>query len=239
MRINVIRRIKKYIDDIGLLSAAAQLVVGPAIEVGTEDARQLVRLGLVRPFESDASAVPLESIGLLRDCLRAATLDANPWGQFGAAELALRSMVESVLTDAFGMDWLSSLRPRSGAVRRAWEGVEQRQAEDRRRFGRAASWLAYTYPGDLWTIISAHWTLFQPAFNRGDKGYWKQRCEGLAALRAPMAHNRVELLDDVHRLQVMSWSRDILLAWQEFEESIRSSIDLLGPQARGSVRAST
>ena len=86
------------------------------------------------------------------------------------------------------------------------------QQRDENKYGQSVSWLAYTYPGELWLLMQEKWQLFDTVLPFGDKAYWKERVEGLASLRAPMAHNRGELLSASQRAKVLGWAEDVLRA---------------------------
>jgi hypothetical protein len=221
----------RYLTSLRVLNSAAQLILGPAFDVSVEDQQLLARLGFVSLPQpnTDAAGQSMAGMQALRDRLESVTRDSNAWGAFGAAERALREIVDTVLTSLHGLEWRVELTPSSKSIRHAYEGVEARQEQDESRFGQRASWLAYTYPGELWSVISEHWISFQPVFSKGDKRYWRERCEGLASLRAPMAHNRGELLGEGRRLQVLRWSQDVLEAWEHYQNDLLERVAVGAP----------
>lgn len=106
-----------------------------------------------------------------------------------AAENDLRFLVEEVMFNEFGADWLTH----SGlAEKQIANATRSQDAELRRRFGAGRpSLLHFTQFWDLETIISKNWALFAEAL--GEMAVFKVYMEKLGAFRNPPAHSR-ELL---------------------------------------------
>jgi hypothetical protein len=197
----------RYLDDLKLVPAVAQHVLGPLVD---DFARETGSpLGILSATNSGLS--PLSGNELFQDLLRARTRDSEAWGRFGAAEVALRSMVDATLTDAFGLDWADVVSARSRSNKRLIDAARQNRDRDRQRYSSSVSWLSYTYPAELWQLVQDNWEHFSTTL-RFDRSHWRVRIEGLASLRAPMAHNRGELLSPAQRAQILAWAEDILRA---------------------------
>lgn len=208
-QIEVMQRLVGYLDGLGLLSATAQLVLGPVVDDWLRERKQLVALGVIGRGDDD-HRMTLSQHDIFREALRRRTWDLNPWGVFGEAEVRTRGLVDNVLSSEFGPEWIEAARQGNRGVDAVHVEARKKQEQDARKFGRPGTWLAYTYPQDLWTIISTQWKLFSPIFTGGDKNYWRARFEGLAGYRTPMAHNRPESLTTHQRLQCRVYSEEIL-----------------------------
>ncbi|GAB2601714.1 ATP-binding protein [Kribbella endophytica] len=207
-QLETMQRLVAYFDHLGLLSAAAQLVLGPVVDDWLREKRQLSSLGVI-------SAVAGEHIGLgshvaFRDVLRRSTLDLNPWGVLGIVEVRLRGLVETMLLAEHGDAWTDALIARSKPLKKMHQEASGKLDRDIRQFGHPGSWLAYTYPSDIWLIINDSWDLFRPVFYIGDRHFWHSRFEALARYRNPMAHNRVDVLTADQRLQCRIYAEEIL-----------------------------
>lgn len=95
-------------------------------------------------------------------------------------------------------------------VRRIRDDALDKFERDERAFGRSSPWLSYTYPGDLWTIVQAEWTLLASVFNTRDKPYWRTVFVELSQLRAPLAHGPSEVLSEEQRTQCRIFAEMIL-----------------------------
>jgi hypothetical protein len=200
-----------YLAELGLLPALAQHVLGPIVDDFPVERSLLKAFGLL-PTAAQGELPGLSADELMQDLLRARTRDAEAWGRFGAAENRLRELVDATLSDALGVNWADTLPESSRVARRVIDAARAMQQRDANKYGHAVSWLAYTYPGELWLLMQDKWHLFGSALPFGDKAYWRERIEGLASLRAPMAHNRGELLSASQRAKVLGWADDVLRA---------------------------
>jgi hypothetical protein len=215
-QVEVMQRLVKYLDTLGLLGATAQLVLGPVVEDWLRERRQLISLGVIPPA-SDEDRTTLSGHDVFRDVLRRRTWTLNPWGILGEAEIRVRALVETVLLDSNGTDWAQMISKANPGVKVIHSLAKTKQEQDARQFGHPATWLAYTYPQDLWSIISCQWLLFSKVFNSADKNHWKTRFDALARYRTPMAHNRPGALSQDQRVQCRIFSEEILGRIDEYE----------------------
>lgn len=208
------QRLLDHLDGMGLRDATAQLVLGPVTEEWILERRQLEVLGVL---ENTSTETHFGSHLVFRDSLRHRTWALDPWGSLGLAEVRMRGLIEMVLEEAYGPDWIGQT-PLKGslAVQKAYESALNKRDDDIRRFGRAGTWLAYTYPQDLSNLIMAAWSDFEPVFNVGDKGTWRTRFQTLATYRTPVAHNRPEVLTDAQRAQCRIYAEEVLRAIDSF-----------------------
>ena len=208
-RTAVIFRVLDYLEESRLLDATAQLVLGPVIDDWALESQELELLGILPEPGTDDSKHVLSGQRVFRDALRSRTWSMNPWGVLGHCEVQTRSVIESVLSENYGEEWAAIVCSKSGGVRKAFADANEKLERDRRTFRRHASWLSYTYPADLWAIISAEWPLFTPIFNTHDKPHWRQVFTGLSEYRAPLAHGRPEVLGDSQRTQCRLYADEI------------------------------
>jgi len=215
-QVEVMQRLVNYLDTLGLLNATAQLVLGPVVEDWLRERKQLISLGVIPPA-SEEDRTTLSGHGIFGEVLRRRTWTLNPWGILGEAEIRVRALVETVLLASKGTDWALVISKANPGVKVIHEDAKAKQDRDARQFGRPGTWLAYTYPQDLWSIISCQWLLFAEVFNSGDKNHWKTRFDALARYRTPMAHNRPEALSVDQRVQCRIFSEEILGRIDEYE----------------------
>lgn len=212
-------RILDHLHELGLLDAAAQFVLGPIIKDTLFERQELELLGVIPPVNAPAQTYTLADQEVFRDALRHRTWSLDPWGTLGAAEVRLRGVIEVVLSDAYGENWVESVSKRSGAIAKATEEARTKMERDKRIFGRHATWLSYTYPGDLWSIIQSEWEHFTTVFRSRDKTHWRQVLTGLSQYRAPLAHGRPEVLGEAQRTQCRIFAEEVLASVDVFESS--------------------
>ncbi|MGY1760865.1 AAA family ATPase [Geodermatophilus sp. SYSU D00779] len=199
-----------YLSRIGLGSTMAQEVLGPVVNSRPRDRRLLASLGVLASNHVSGYERGMADLDAFTIVLRHRTMDLSPWGIFGEVERATRSLVDCVMSEAFGVSWAEEVKARKASLRNVVEAAEQVRRDDWRKHGQDIPWLAYTYPKDLWEIMSNYWDRFSPCFPRGDRNYWRERFLGLGSLRNPLAHNRQEVITESQLVQVQVWSDEIL-----------------------------
>jgi len=217
-RINVVLRVLNHLDDLKLLDAAAQLCLGPIINDWLIERHELELLGVIPPAGS--TTISLSDSELFRDVLRNRTWDMDPWGIIGRAEVQLRSLIQAILSRRLGDDWPEIISKRSPAVAKARTDADLKIARDERMFSKKAPWLSYTYPGDLWAIISIEWEVFATVFDSRDKPYWRTVFDGLSQYRAPLAHGRPEVLGEAQRAQCRIYATALLAKIAAYEARV-------------------
>jgi hypothetical protein len=98
---------------------------------------------------------------------------------------------------------------------------QSRMQKDRDTFGTAAigGLLDYSYPMDLWCVISCEWDLFRATFTR-EKKYWAERFSHLAKVRTPTAHNRETVIPEHKIVLAHAYCKELLSAFQKRRESL-------------------
>lgn len=221
-RAKVVTRVLDHLMELGLVEAAAQLILGPIIHDMLFEKQELELLGVI-PGNAWTSDPPesLAGLEIFRDALRHRTWNMDPWGILGRAEVRLRGVIDLLLTQAYGNDWPTTVGKKSRAVAKAHEDAMSKVERDQRMFGRQAPWLSYTYPGDLWAIVHIEWGQFSAVFDTRDRPYWREVFTGLSQYRAPLAHGRPEVLGEAERAQCRIYAEKVLERIDHYETSIR------------------
>jgi Swt1-like HEPN len=102
-------------------------------------------------------------------------------------ENVLRELIQDLMSERHGPDWISQLKVTPERVAK-WD--ERRDEERKRRAGTVADerLLWYSDWTDLRTIFEKHWELFEPCF--GNKKRFDTYLDRLGGLRNPQAHAR-------------------------------------------------
>jgi hypothetical protein len=204
--------IGRFLKDEGLQGRLLFIVAGAASTPDVEADALLSRYGLVvngRPF-SDHFRGYLEHLGLNLDL----------WGEFGTAERAVRTLLDRNLTAKYGALWLVTLKdrhPKPGTPV-VYEAM-QRRTNDARKWPRATdrALIDYTYPRDLLVILRAEWQHVSLPRRYRDKQWWHERLEALARVRAPLAHERGDILEEAEVAHIRYFCQEILEACRAAE----------------------
>lgn len=194
-QIRVFARVVRFLEQVGLLDACAQAVIGPIVNDLFLERRELENLGILGRPSGRSDHVCFSDNQVFRDVLHHSTRGLNPWGLLGEAEVATRHMIEKRLGSKFGSDWCGILSSQSQKFSLIASRARESMASDSRLFGASGRWLDYTYPAQLWQILDSHWECFADDFKFGSRDIWRRRYTVLAQIRTPMAHHR-SLSDD-------------------------------------------
>lgn len=112
-------------------------------------------------------------------------------------EKNLRRFIETIMQNTYGEQWVDVLVKRNSQLKNMFDGCRKKQqgAVTKARDRAPSSLINYTYPADLFTIMFAEWSLFQPILGE-DKAYWNERSRLLSRARTPLQHSRDEELHD-------------------------------------------
>lgn len=218
-------RVVDHLGEMKLLSAAAQLVLGPVVGELFLERQELEELGVLPRDSAVEDGDPnLADQSVFRDALSHRTWNLDPWGIFGITEVRVRSAIDHVLTDSYGDQWPGDVAKKNAAVKKAHTAALAKMERDKRMFGRQAPWLSYTYPLDLWAIIQAEWALFATVFAARDKAYWRNTFTGVSEYRAPLAHGRPEVLGQDRLAHLSVLARSILDELDRFDARRHDSV---------------
>lgn len=198
------------------LNKLLELLFGPIQSLTNLDKEDFQKLGIIMPQNvniEDAPFVPFsEHFGFF---LRMISRDIDLWPLWSETEKSLRKCIASCLVSAYGDNWLAHLR--KTAPKNTKDGknfldyCEAAQQREKKNFGSRASddLFAYSYPGDLFQTIMREWCLFEKFLGK-DKAYWNQRFEMLQKLRTPLAHNRIERIQEYQKDQMAAFAKELL-----------------------------
>jgi hypothetical protein len=148
--------------------------------------------------------------------------DIDLWPLVTKTELLLRVIIADVLYKVYGEQWFGKLNtkyPKLGGQDEQGRNLFQRclilqQADERTKgSGISQNPLDYSYPRDLINIINVEWAEFKFIFEREhkkDKKYWNSRFNLFVEVRAPLAHNRTNLIKDHERRTAEGYCMEIL-----------------------------
>jgi len=196
----------------GSLNKLLQATMGPVFDLNRSDVVYLLRYGLIKEDndgEIDCFSQHFQSF------LGIVNREVDLWPLWSSTERGLRNLISATLEDAFGPNWMDNIRTRP-KLKNIFERCEETQQKEKKGFGNRASdnLLDFTYPLELFAIISTEWSLFQSVFGR-DRGYWTPRSEFLSKIRNPLAHNRIESLSEHERTIAEGYCKEILHCLRE------------------------
>jgi len=174
-----------------------QILFGPVIDAKKIDADKLKNYGVIK-LNSQGNYVGFsEHFHMFLNLLQR---EVDLWPIWSKTEKMIRYAIETTMLGKYGINWISEIeksRPTLGGI---FDKCRKAQQKEVKSFGSRASpnLIDYTYPWDLFAIIFAEWSIFNPIFGK-DKNYWQQREILLAKIRNPLAHNRESFLFDYER----------------------------------------
>ncbi len=197
----------RFLEDEGLQARLLFIVAGADSTPDVEADALLSRYGLVinRRAFSDHFRGYLEHLGLNLDL----------WGEFGNAERAVRTLLDRNLTATYGVAWLTTLKdrhPKPGTP--VVDAATQRRIDDARKWPRATDrpLIDYTYPRDLLVILKSEWQHVPLPKRYRDKQWWHERLEALARVRAPLAHERADILEEAEVAHIRYYCQEVVEA---------------------------
>ena len=203
-------QLESFLHHEGLLPELIQTVIGPRVFSNHAASADLQRYGLTRSPRQALSRA-------FTEFLRVVALNLDLWGLFGEVEKELRRVINVVLTDSYGINYLDTVIKKNRGVATSLAEAERLREVDKRKFpsARDQNLLSYTYPMQLLGIIQAEWQLFKPIM-KNDLAYWRPRLELLARVRAPYAHSREEVVPEPDVRLAEIYCREILRVIMEW-----------------------
>jgi AAA domain len=222
-------QLESFLRGEDLLLELIQAAIGPRVSSDRVALAELQRYGLTRSHRQALSRA-------FTEFLEVVALNLDLWGSFGEVEKELRRMVDVVLTDAYGINYLANVAKSNKGVAASLAEAERLRTIDIKKFpsARDQNILHYTYPMQLQGIIQAEWKLFRPIMKH-DLTYWRPRLELLARVRAPYAHSREEVVPESDVRLAEIYCREILNTIREW---FMGSKDRIQQAAGGQAGAS-
>jgi len=194
---NFYEHLRDLLTEDDLFDQLVQLIIGPRWNLKINSASTLLSYGLIAKNTNDTyTAWSMH----FQDYLAKITRESPIWEQWARTESSIRDMIEERFFAAYGSNWTSKLKSRKNNIHKIISSCEHIMKKEGEKFGTDANqrWIEYTYPNDLWQIISSEWGQFTPILQnnnqRKNKKSWAERFELLSKIRNPLAHNRVQVI---------------------------------------------
>nr|VFK30912.1 MAG: AAA ATPase domain-containing protein [Candidatus Kentron sp. MB] len=215
------RRLRNLLEEDKLFDQLVQATVGPHWSLRLEDVERLVQYGIMRRIPVPEGGHRFQAwSGHFQEFLEKCAREKPVWDLWRETETGLRDLIESVYTEKSGQNWQSILRKRhEKSLGEMFSKCESAMAKEQKNFGLSASdrLLDYTYPMDLWTMISVEWQHFRDILDR-DKKYWGERFSLLAKIRTPIAHSR-ESIPEHDLTAAQSYCQELLACINEWHKN--------------------
>jgi len=201
-------RTASLLQEDGNLHKLLQILFGPVVDVKQIDINEFLRYGLIKPKEQEKYVAFSEHFHIFLSLIER---EVDLWPLWRETEKALRGVITSKMLEQYGENWVENLEKARPNLKAIFDKCREAQSREEKLFGNRASrsLIDFTYPSDLFQIIFAEWSVFQPIFGK-DKNYWDQRAQLLGKVRTPLAHNRDESLYDDMRKTAEGYCKEIL-----------------------------
>ena len=215
------QHLQRILEEDELFEQLLQIVVGPRWSVKAGSSEIALRYGLIRRVEEGMhhryAAWSSHFELFLEKCAR----EGSIWELWREAECAVRDFIGDACVGAYGDDWLKVLSKRHRPIADAAAACQRRMLQEQQHFGAAAAGglLDYSYPMDLWCVISCEWDLFRNQLLR-EKRYWAERFSHLAKIRTPTAHNREAIIPDHEIALAHAYCKELLAAIRRRDEAL-------------------
>lgn len=201
-------QVNTILKDSTMLSKTIQILVGPSWDVTQNDVEELIDYGIIkRDLNSNIHAFS----NSLLDYLQFIRESVDIWPLWRETERSLRDTLVVLLEDKYGKEWPESLMKAQIKIAPLIQDCQKKMAKEKEKFGSNASenLLAYTYPFELYQIMSTDWKSLGAPFLGNDKNVWSMKFSLLSKVRTPIAHNREEALKNNERVQAVGFCDEI------------------------------
>ncbi|WP_425421767.1 ATP-binding protein [Phaeodactylibacter xiamenensis] len=222
IKVTILNNYKTILDllqEEGLASKLIQVVIGPKVDLKSEDVEKLERLDLINISETKLISMDGNEVegfetfsNDFEQYLRKVNREIPIWDLWSETEVKLRNIVHEWLVERFGEEWVpgfSKLNPKKVDY---IEQLQSIQARERQSFPDTYSQnlLDFTYPADLFNrFMSTEWKWFSNVFG-GQKNDWKLKFDLLARIRNPLAHNKENLLKEFEKDDANGYCKEII-----------------------------
>jgi hypothetical protein len=205
------QHLQRILQEDELFEQLLQIVVGPRWSVRAGSSEIAVRYGLIRKVEENGFQRYGAWSGHFELFLQRCAREGGIWELWRETECAIREFIQDVCQAAYGDGWLEQVCKRHQSIADAIAACQSRMVKEQKNFGMAVigGVLEYSYPMDLWSVISREWDLFRTLLLR-DKQYWSERFSHLAKIRTPTAHNRETIIPDHEIVLAQAYCKEIL-----------------------------
>ncbi len=203
------KQVAAVLKDGLMLGKTIQALIGPNYDVTPDDIEFLLDYGV---FKRCPDGSVKAFINTFEDYLRLIEESVDIWPLWRNTEKQIREVLQDRLKAKFGKNWPENLKKSQIKIAPLIDKYQEIMAREHERFGTNASenLLAYTYPHDLYQIMTIDWAfLGEPIFGK-DKSQWSTKFSLLSKVRTPLAHNREEILKLSERQQAEGFCNEIL-----------------------------
>lgn len=197
------------------LSKILQILIGPRVDITGADINSLLGYSLIEQINEDEYHAFSHHF---QEFLKIINREVDLWPILGETERKLRDIISIALYQHYGENWIEKLE-RAPQLIPIFKRARIDQEKEKKTFGARASadLLDYTYPMDLFTIISREWgVIFKYLFGIDERGkkiqkiHWETRISYISKFRNPLAHHRSEIIKDYERQLVEGYCKEIL-----------------------------
>lgn len=227
---NVEEKIVKHYDHLidilkedGTISKLLQILFGPLVDITGADINSLLGYSLIEQINGDEYHALSHHF---QEFLKIINREVDLWPILGETERKLRNIISIALYKHYGENWIEKLE-KAPQLEAIFKKARIDQEKEKNTFGARASTdlLDYTYPMDLFTIISREWgVIFKYSFGIDERGkkiqknYWETRISFISKFRNPLAHHRSGIIKDYERQLVEGYCKEILLFIKHLKE---------------------
>lgn len=197
------------------LSKLLQILIGPPVDITGADINSLLSYSLIKQINVDEYHAFSHHF---QEFLKIINREVDLWPILGETERKLRNVISIALDKHYGENWIKKLEQAPQLIK-IFKNARVDQEKEKKTFGARASsdLLDYTYPMDLYSIISREWgVIFKPLFGIDERGkkiqknYWETRISYISKFRNPLAHHRSGVIKDYERQVVEGYCKEIL-----------------------------
>lgn len=201
----------------GYLNKLIQILFGPIFDVKQTDVDRFLWYGLIKLTDQQYSAFSKH----FQTYLQMVERQVDLWPLWKQTETTLRQIITAAMLDKYGENWTEKLSKSYPNLQKIFNRCQEAQIREEESFGSMASrnLIDFTYPLDLFSIISAEWKFFGPIFGK-DQAYWNQRFALLSKIRNPLAHNRNNVLQEYERQIAEGYCKEILTTLEKWNKPL-------------------
>ncbi len=197
------------------LSKLLQILIGPRVDITGADINSLLGYGLIEQINGGEYHAFSHHF---QEFLKIINREVDLWPILGETERQLRDLISFALYKHYGENWIEKIE-RAPNIAPIIERARIDQKKEKHTFGARASTdlLNFTYPMDLFVIISREWgAVFKSLFGIDERGkdiqknYWEARISFISKFRNPLAHHRSGIIKDYERQLVEGYCKEIL-----------------------------
>ena len=197
------------------LSKLLQILIGPRVDINGADINLLLGYSIIEQINGGEYQAFSHHF---QEFLKIINREVDLWPILGETERQLRDIISITLYKHYGENWIEKIE-RAPNLAPIFEKARIAQEKEKLTFGARASTdlLNFTYPMDLFAIMSREWSVvFKSLFGVDEggkeiqKNYWATRISYISKFRNPLAHHRFEIIKDYERQLVEGYCKEIL-----------------------------